>query len=373
MNKNMKQESDGSTKKTRKSSFLSKGAVFLGIVAVFGLVGTASYACKPKPVAKSGFEPYVDITLTGAQSVISNAVNNGVKTMSVAFLSGTAGCKSTIGGASASNYTDLINFIKSKEQSGTTFRISYGGAGGTDPSVWCTDATQMTALIKSDLQQFGSKYVDFDVEGGVEGNVQANQIRNESIKALRADGYKVSLTLAVSPDGFSQSVQGLLNGMAAAGARPDLVNIMTMDYGQYYDNQASLEKNSEKAVINARDQLAKTFNISASNATNMLEVTPMIGVNDDTAEVWTEASFNQFISFLRESGVSHISMWSLARDNNSTPIGSASPVGSGTNIANNFFQNAVLKQLKGGSSSTVKNKGVDVSNTDAPTASNIEK
>ena len=46
----------------------------------------------------------------------------------------------------------------------------------------------------------------------------------------------------------------------------------------------------------------------------MVGVTPMIGVNDDTSEVFDEAAANQLVAFAQQNGMARISMWSLNRD-----------------------------------------------------------
>ena len=46
----------------------------------------------------------------------------------------------------------------------------------------------------------------------------------------------------------------------------------------------------------------------------MIGVTPMIGVNDDTNEVFDKAAAQQLTTFAQQHGMARISMWSLNRD-----------------------------------------------------------
>ncbi len=46
----------------------------------------------------------------------------------------------------------------------------------------------------------------------------------------------------------------------------------------------------------------------------MIGITPMIGVNDDTNEVFDLAAAQEIVDFAQQKGISRISMWSLNRD-----------------------------------------------------------
>ncbi len=50
----------------------------------------------------------------------------------------------------------------------------------------------------------------------------------------------------------------------------------------------------------------------------MIGITPMIGVNDDTNEIFDEAAAQQLTAFAQQHGMGRISMWSLNRDTQGT-------------------------------------------------------
>jgi hypothetical protein len=50
----------------------------------------------------------------------------------------------------------------------------------------------------------------------------------------------------------------------------------------------------------------------------MLEVTPLIGINDDPAEIFTLANAQQLTSFAQQNGIGGLSMWELPRDTTGT-------------------------------------------------------
>lgn len=46
----------------------------------------------------------------------------------------------------------------------------------------------------------------------------------------------------------------------------------------------------------------------------MIGVTPMIGLNDVTTEVFDQAAARELLAFAQEKGIGQIAMWSLNRD-----------------------------------------------------------
>jgi chitinase len=71
---------------------------------------------------------------------------------------------------------------------------------------------------------------------------------------------------------------------------------------------------------------------------SQLGVTPMIGVNDVTSEIFTLADAQALENFARTKGLGMLSMWSLLRDNPGT-LGQVSDSTSGMNYpADSFSQ-----------------------------------
>jgi hypothetical protein len=119
-----------------------------------------------------------------------------------------------------------------------------------------------------------------------------------------------------------------LNLLASAkhdGLKIDVVNIMAMDYGAGVDNGGQMGLNAINAAIATENQLAEL------GLTAKLGVTPMIGVNDISSEVFTLADAQALVNFAQtDSNIVRLSMWSVARDNgNSAGAHYASPDSSG--------------------------------------------
>jgi hypothetical protein len=62
-------------------------------------------------------------------------------------------------------------------------------------------------------------------------------------------------------------------------------------------------------------QVASAMGISDDAAWSKIAVTPMIGVNDTSDEVFTVASAQQLASFAASKHLAWLSMWSGSRDN----------------------------------------------------------
>jgi len=68
------------------------------------------------------------------------------------------------------------------------------------------------------------------------------------------------------------------------------------------------------AATAADAQVASALGISAAAAWSKVAVTPMIGVNDTSTEVFTVANAQQLAAFAATKHLAWLSMWSAARD-----------------------------------------------------------
>jgi hypothetical protein len=126
----------------------------------------------------------------------------------------------------------------------------------------------------------------------------------------------VSFTLPVLPSGLTPDGVALLNGAAQAGVQVTAVNVMAMDYGDGpAPNPAGLMGTYAIDAATATDaQVASAFGISDDAAWAKIAVTPMIGVNDTSDEVFTVANAQQLAAFAASKHLAWLSMWSAARD-----------------------------------------------------------
>ena len=97
---------------------------------------------------------------------------------------------------------------------------------------------------------------------------------------------------------------------------------MTMDYG---DSAAPnpMGHMGDFAIQAANSLFAQMQTLYGTTKTDaqlwsMIGVTPMIGVNDITTEVFDQQAAQQLVAFAQQKGMARISMWSLNRDTQST-------------------------------------------------------
>ncbi|WFO12613.1 glycosyl hydrolase family 18 protein [Edwardsiella ictaluri] len=109
----------------------------------------------------------------------------------------------------------------------------------------------------------------------------------------------------------------LLQSAVDNHARIDIVNIMAMDYGGAYDG---LHNNSpdmgDTAISAANATLSQMHDIGMDGS----GTTPMIGVNDDSNEIFTLADAAELADYADSNAdIGNLSMWSTGRDNGSAP------------------------------------------------------
>jgi hypothetical protein len=125
----------------------------------------------------------------------------------------------------------------------------------------------------------------------------------------------VSFTLPVDPDGLPSDAMTLLKSTEAAGVNINIVNIMTMDYGTD-GTQGRAEGTVAIASANGTfGQLQSLYpNLSAAQVWAMIGITPMIGYNDDSAEIFEPGDATNVTNFAEQHGIGLLSYWALQRD-----------------------------------------------------------
>jgi chitinase len=86
---------------------------------------------------------------------------------------------------------------------------------------------------------------------------------------------------------------------------------MTMDFGGSFDNPANMGSDAISAAQNTLNQVRGSF---PGDSFANIGITPMIGVNDDSAEVFSEANASSVVSFANSNGIGRLAFWSVDRD-----------------------------------------------------------
>ncbi|MEV5435978.1 cellulose binding domain-containing protein [Streptomyces sp. NPDC052682] len=290
----------------------------------------------PKPSQSPGtgspaaarFAPYVDTSLYPAFDLVAHAQATGVKDYNLAFVTDGGGCTPKWGGVTDLASDAVAAQIGALRAKGGDVRVSFGGAAGSELGTTCASADALAAAYGKVVDAYRLTKVDFDVEGGALPNAAANTRRAQAIAKLqqRHPGLDVSFTLPVMPEGLTQDGVNLLADAKKNGVEIDAVNIMAMDYGPAYSGDMGTY--AEQAATATQAQIRSVLGLSDAAAWKTVAVTPMIGVNDVTTEVFQVEDATQLVAFAKAKGLGWLSMWSATRDQQCP--GGAKPVADAT-------------------------------------------
>ncbi|SHG47309.1 RICIN domain-containing protein [Massilia sp. CF038] len=239
----------------------------------------------------------------------------GLNAATIAFGISGGGC--TLSGGmenimSGNGKTDVQQFVAA----GGRVILSFGGASGSYLESRCSE-TDMFNLIRNIMDTHKVYSLDFDIEGSQLGVASLNTTRNNVIKRLQAayPNLYVSFTLPVDPAGLPGGALTLLRSANSAGVKVSVVNIMAMDYGA----QSSSGRNMGDLAISAANATFGQIKGIFTGRTDaqlwaMIGITPMIGVNDVTSEVFRQADAQKVTDFARQKKLGLLSFWNLQRD-----------------------------------------------------------
>jgi hypothetical protein len=300
------------------------------------------------------FAPYVDTGLSNT-TLTTVAADYGTQFFTLAFVNG-SGCQWSL-----PNQSGWQSQISALHAEGGDVSASFGGytvdTDGSDLGNQCSSASAMAAQVESVVTTLNVTHLDFDIESNEQSNTadvtrtaQAlNQVRQWA--SANGDNLTISYTIPVLPTGlttYSGGGLGVLSTSLANGFTPNVVNIMTMDYGS---SGTEMGTAANQALDATASQLESLYGISSSAAYGMLGNTPMIGQNDTSGEIFTLADASTVESYAAQRGIAMLSFWSEGRDNGGCPnAGYASSTCSGISQSNGAFTQAFQPFTTGGGS-----------------------
>ncbi|WP_322480791.1 chitinase, partial [Thermogemmatispora sp.] len=263
------------------------------------------------------FAPYVDTGLYPTFQLTQTAQQIGVKFYTLAFIiNGGGSCQAEWNGTTPVNQGFLQSDISNLRALGGDVIVSFGGANGIELAQACSSVSSLQAQYQAVVSNYQLKRIDFDIEGAAIADSASVDRRNKAIAALQAanPGLVVSYTLPVMPSGLTQDGLNLLQNAIANGVNVGMVNIMAMDYGSSVPpNQ--MGQNAISAAQSTFNQLKSLYpSKSSAQLWAMIGVTPMIGLNDVSPEVFTLQDAQQLLTFAQQNGLGELSMWSAGRD-----------------------------------------------------------
>ncbi|MFF3259424.1 cellulose binding domain-containing protein [Streptomyces sp. NPDC002932] len=270
-----------------------------------GSGGTASGA---------GFAPYVDTSLYPAFDLTGTATKTGVKQFNLAFITSGGSCAPLWGGVTGLGDDQVASQIDGLRAAGGDVRVSFGGASGSELALNCTSAADLAAAYGKVVDTYKLTKVDFDIEGGALPDTAANSRRSQAIAQLQKShpGLDVSFTLPVMPEGLTQPGVDLVADAKKNGVDVGAVNIMAMDYGASYSGDMGTY--AIQAATATQAQIKGVLGLSDAEAWKAVAVTPMIGVNDVSTEIFKVEDATQLVEFAQEKGLGWLAMWSGTRD-----------------------------------------------------------
>src|SRR3990167_231383 len=294
------------------------------------------------PVLASSFSPYADLTINAHWDSRYQDMEpmdftvSGAKSYHLAFITDAGSCLPAWGGQSsyAANKkvawgSHLTDAMRAKN---IDYIISLGGASGNDLSHSCSDKELLNAYEEM-IITYLPKGLDFDIENGT-ANIEKVMRTLQQIQHAHPD-LTLRFILPVLPEGLTSEGQQLVKQAKEAHLNYS-VNIMAMDYGPAYTND--MGQYAIQAATNLF-QFLKTLYPEKSDAAlwQMIEVTPMIGVNDVNVEQFTLTNVDTLRNFSKQYNLGGLSMWSVARDK---PCADkwASPVCSGNNLQKKDYE-----------------------------------
>jgi len=200
--------------------------------------------------------------------------------------------------------------------------ISTGGAAG---SFTCTSDSSFNAFVNRYMSA-NLVGVDFDIEAGQSTTDIANLVARVKTALVTFPNLRFSFTIATLAGSGSGNMLGsaganVLNGIKSAGLQysPNLlINLMVMDYGSTASTNCIVVNGQcqmGQSAIAASESLHTFWNVPYSS----IELTPMIGGNDSTDEIFTLADVATVSAYAKTKGLGGVHHWSLDRDIDCAP------------------------------------------------------
>ena len=318
------------TRSRRAAILAAAGTVLAAAAVAAGVPATgpaAAAGALPARLSAPYFETYQGDSLSGL------AQQSGNRYLTLAFLQAeSAGSCTPYWSGDTSmpvedgQYGDDIDTIRA---GGGDVIPSFGGYTadntGTEIADSCTDVDQVAAAYEKVISTYDVTRIDLDIEDNSLTNTAGIDRRNAAIATVQdwaaSNGrtVQVQYTLPATTHGLADSGLAVLRSAVAAGARVDVVNIMTFDYYDGADHE--MADDTKTAATGLHDQLAALYpDSSDTELWQMIGVTEMPGIDDyGPAETFTTADATEVEQWAASRGLASLSFWALQRDNGGCP------------------------------------------------------
>jgi hypothetical protein len=297
------------------------------LAALAAMIVALSIASPRAAASDMAVAPYTDMTLPPPMDLAAASTASGVKTYSLGFIvhdpRSADGCAASWGGYYPLSDRPFAGSIAALRSVGGDVITSFGGAAGQELAQTCINPSALAASYQEAIDAYGLTSVDFDIEGNAATDAASIAHRSQAIAILEQSAVAagrpltVSLTLEAEPGGLSVDAIHVLRWTIDNGARVDLVNIMAMDYGDEAapDPDGQMGRYAIEAAQGTHDELDHLYpSKSDAELWAMVGVTPMIGVNDVTDEVFRLADARKLVGWANQQHIGRLAFWSANRD-----------------------------------------------------------
>ena len=327
--------SDGTVTYTPKAGFTGTDSFSYSISDGHGGTASATVATTTAAATTSNwpqqvYAPYVDMTLYPMYDLTAAAKTGSVKYFNLAFITADPNKLPAWGGYQAYevNNGDFDQAIRGQigavRALGGDVAASFGGAAGLELAQVVTNVTTLASNYQTVISTYNLTRIDFDIEGAAVADHASIDRRSKAIAiieqtaAAAGRSLQVWFTLPVLPTGLTADGLYVLQSALANGVKIGGVNIMAMDYGESAapNPKGQMGTYAIQAANSLFSQLHSLYGSALTDAQiwKMEGVTPMIGLNDDTNEVFDQAAAQQLETFAQQKGIGELAMWSLNRD-----------------------------------------------------------
>jgi chitinase len=307
------------------------------------------------------FAPYVDMAGWPVPDLLALSKATGASLLTLGFLQADPAGNPSWGGYtvlepnSTNEQAVAINASIAKfRAAGGDVMISLGGVAGTSVAQsYAARGLSAQALANAYagvVDTYGVTHLDFDIEGAAIADTASITLMSNALKLLQQSRPQVKIwyTLPVLPQGLTADGLNVVQAALTAGVKLDGVNVMAMDYGEgpAPTSGPNAQTMGTYAIRSAESTYSQLSSLYAKNGQTFtwkqIGVTPMIGVNDITSEVFTVTDAQALQAFATSKGLGMLSFWSLDRDNPG-PLGQLSNYASGTSSPAGSFSAAFNK------------------------------
>ncbi|MBS2540099.1 cellulose binding domain-containing protein, partial [Catenulispora sp. NF23] len=270
--------------------------------------------------------PFVDIGAWPTPDLTQIAETTGLRQFSLGFIvNGTVTCSPSWFNAYAMSAGFEQSDIASLRAIGGDVKPSFGGEAGTELAQSCTDVPSLTAAYQSAITAYNLTQIDFDIEGSAVADPASIDRRSQAIAALQQSAaaagkpLTVTLTLPILPSGLTSDGLYVVQSAVKYGAKIALVNGMAMDFGDIEAPNPSgqMGKYAIDTAQSLYNQLTPLYPaLTPAQVWNMIGVTPMIGQNDDSSEVFYQSDMQQLLTFAEQQHLGELAFWDVTRDGN---------------------------------------------------------